>query len=120
MKKREKYTLRAVCVDARGIYSKEVKVKYEIDLDVPDRRRHLLQVERIHSRQRSQLMFRSAAGHIMHGMPIRENNPHNIQNQFDMIEGNNVLSIILINESGQTSGVQKIQLCLYALRLKKP
>lgn len=36
MKKREKYTLRAVCVDARGIYSKEVKVKYEIDLDVPD------------------------------------------------------------------------------------
>ncbi len=36
IEKEGKYTLRAVCVDARGIYSKEVKVKYEIDLDVPD------------------------------------------------------------------------------------
>ena len=36
MEKEGKYTRRAVCVDARGIYSKEVKVKYEIDLDVPD------------------------------------------------------------------------------------
>lgn len=32
LKKRENTHWRAVCVDARGIYSKEVKVKYEIDL----------------------------------------------------------------------------------------
>ena len=107
IEKEGKYTLRAVCVDARGIYSKEVKVKYEIDLDVPD-----LPTASPASGTYTQpikitidVPVGCRAYYAWNANPGEQSTQYT--EPFDMIEGNNVLSIILINESGQTSGVQK-------------
>ena len=96
-----------VCVDARGIYSKEVKVKYEIDLDVPD-----LPTASPASGTYTQptkitidVPVGCRAYYAWNANPGEQSTQYT--EPFDMIEGNNVLSIILINESGQTSGVQK-------------
>lgn len=107
LQKEGKYTLRAVCVDARGVYSKEVKVKYEIDLDIPD----LPTASPVSGTytQPTKIVIDVPAGYRAYY--AWNSNPGENSTQytgpFEMIEGNNVLSIILISESGQTSGIQK-------------
>lgn len=101
------YRIRAISQDARGIYSQEVVAKYTIDAKMPD--------------------LPSASpesGTYTEPTPITIDVPDGCRAYYawnatpdagsarytgpiEMIQGNNVLSIILINDKGKTSGVQK-------------
>lgn len=101
------YTLKAVCVNEDGIYSKTVKAEYKIAIAVPD-----LPTATPDSgtyTQPTQISIEvpdnCTAYYEWNGTPGSNSNRY--QGPFDMIEGNNVLSVILVNDNGQTSGIQK-------------
>jgi len=101
------YVLRAVCEDERGIYSKVVKAVYEVEISIPD----LPTASPASGTYTEPIQIsidvpdNCSAYYEWNGTP--GSNSQVYQEPFDMIEGNNVLSIILVNQNGQTSGIQK-------------
>lgn len=99
--------IRAVCKDNRGIYSLELSQQYEIELDVPELP---TAVPGSGTYQQAETITIDVpdncnAYYAWNGTP--DANATLYTGPFEMIQGNNVLSIILINQKGRTSGVQK-------------
>lgn len=101
------YRVRAVAMDERGIYSEKVEETYEIELSVPD-----LPTASPDSGTYSQptaitidVPSGCRAYYSWNGTPGRDTAQYT--GPIEMIPGNNVLSIILVDKNGQTSGIQK-------------
>ncbi|MCI8326381.1 MAG: hypothetical protein HFI37_01230 [Lachnospiraceae bacterium] len=97
----------AICVDKRGIFSSKVTQNYTIQLNIPD-----LPTATPESGtyiQATQITIdvpeNCRAYYAWNSTPNA--NASRYTGPFEMIQGNNVLSIILVNENGQTSGIQK-------------
>lgn len=101
------HRVRAIGVDQRGIYSEKVEETYEVTLSVPD-----LPTASPNSGTYSQptaitidVPSGCRAYYSWNGTPGR--NTEQYTGPIEMIPGNNVLSIILVDKNGQTSGIQK-------------
>lgn len=100
-------TIRAVCKDERGIYSPELKQEYNIKLDVPELPT-ASPVSGTYQQPEPITIYvpeNCNAYYTWNGTP--DVNSTLYTGPFEMIQGNNVLSIILVNKNGQTSGIQK-------------
>ncbi len=101
------HRVRAVCVDERGIFSEWIEEDYEIELNIPD-----LPTAHPESGTYSQptaitidVPSGCRAYYSWNGTPGADSAQY--IGPIEMIPGNNVLSIVLVNNNGQTSGIQK-------------
>lgn len=101
------FKLSAVCRDQRGIYSSRAEAEYLVELNIPD-----LPTASPESGTYTEAVpitidvpENCRAYYTWNGMP--DANSTLYTGPFEMIQGNNVLSVVLVNENGQTSGVQK-------------
>lgn len=101
------HRVRAVCMDERGIFSEWIEEEYEIELNIPD-----LPTASPDSGTYSQptaitihVPSGCTAYYSWNGTPGRDSAQYT--GPIEMIPGNNVLSIVLVDNNGQTSGIQK-------------
>lgn len=101
------FKLSAVCLDERGIYSSRAEAEYTVELNIPD-----LPTASPESGTYTEpvpitidVPEHCRAYYTWNGMP--DANATLYTGPFEMIQGNNVLSVVLVNENGQTSGIQK-------------
>lgn len=101
------YNLQAVCKNKDGIYSKLIKAEYTVEIAVPDLPK--ASPDSGTYTQPTQITIEvpqnCIAYYAWNGTPGSDTQKY--EGAFDMIEGNNVLSVIIVSKSGETSGIQK-------------
>lgn len=101
------FKLSAVCLDKRGIYSSKAEEEYTVELNIPDL--PTASPESGTYTEAVQITIdvpeHCRAYYVWNGTP--DANSTLYTGPFEMIQGNNVLSVVLVNEKGLTSGIQK-------------
>ncbi len=101
------YDLKAVCKNEDGVYSKTVEAEYKIEIEVPDLPK--ASPDSGTYTQPTQISIEVPKGctayYAWNETP--GSNTPKYEGPFDMIEGNNVLSVIIVGKNGKTSGIQK-------------